>query len=158
MTTTTPISEAQKLQKEIVDLRRQLHQIPELSFAEHETAKVAANKLKELGYSVKEGVGKTGVTAELGKGTIIGIRADMDALPIQEINDVEYKSKNDGVMHACGHDAHVSIALAVAKLLKENGINVFKDEERHGDATFTGRSAYFHDPDRNVIELLDSDK
>lgn len=117
-TTTTPLKEAERLQDEIVELRRQLHQNPELSFHENETAKLASKKLKEMGYSVKEAVGKTGVVGEFGKGTTIGIRADMDGLPIQETNDVPYKSKNDGVMHACGHDAHVSIGLATAKILK----------------------------------------
>lgn len=137
-TTIAPISEAKALQQEIVDLRRQLHQIPELSFKEHETAKIVAEKLNKLGYEVKEGVGKTGITAEFGQGSIIGIRADMDALPIQETNDIPYKSKNDGVMHACGHDAHVSIALATAKLLKEKGIAgkarmLMQPAEEYGD-------------------------
>ncbi|MBZ0189022.1 MAG: amidohydrolase [Candidatus Obscuribacterales bacterium] len=114
------IEEARKLQKQIVDMRRHLHQQPELSYAEKETARLSADTLSQLGYTVKEGVGKTGVTGDLGSGTTIAIRADMDALPIDEINEVPYKSKNPGVMHACGHDAHVSIALAAARLLSEN--------------------------------------
>lgn len=118
-TTTTAIQEAKNLQEEIVALRRRIHENPELSFKEFETAELAAEKLAELGYKVKKKVGKTGVTGELGEGMAIGIRADMDALPIKESNPVSYKSKNEGVMHACGHDAHVSIALHAAKLLKE---------------------------------------
>ena len=137
-TTTTTIEEAKKLQDEIVKVRRLIHERPELSFDEHETAKLAAQKLGELGYSVKEKVGKTGLTAEFGEGKIIGIRADMDALPIQEENDVEYKSKNEGVMHACGHDAHVSIALATAKILKNQKLNgkirmLMQPAEEYGD-------------------------
>lgn len=119
-TTTSAIEEARKLQEEIVKLRRLIHQKPELSFLEHETAALAASKLEELGYKVSRGIGKTGVVAEIGEGSAVGIRADMDALPIQESNPVPYKSENQGVMHACGHDAHVSIALNAARLLKES--------------------------------------
>lgn len=121
-TTTSVIEEARKLQDKIVELRRKIHKNPELSFLEHETAGLAAETLKQLGFEVTEAVGKTGVTAELGEGFAVGIRADMDALPIQESNPVPYKSDNAGVMHACGHDAHVSIALNAARLLKENPV------------------------------------
>lgn len=119
-TTMTTIDQAKELQKEIVELRRHLHKHPELSFEETETAKLAARRLDELGYKVREKVGRTGVTADIGKGTTIAIRADMDALPIAEENDVAFKSANQGVMHACGHDAHVSCALATAKILAGN--------------------------------------
>lgn len=116
--TSTTLDEAKTLQNEIVELRRYLHAHPELSFHEHETAKLAADKLSTLGYKVKKGVGKTGLTADIGSGkTTIAIRADMDGLPIEETNSTGYQSKNAGVMHACGHDAHVSCALAAAKLL-----------------------------------------
>lgn len=116
---TTMLAQAKQLQNEIVDLRRHLHKHPELSFQEEETARLAAGKLSQLGFSIKEGVGKTGVTADLGRNGkfIVGIRADMDGLPIEELNQVAYKSKNPGAMHACGHDAHVSCALAAAKIL-----------------------------------------
>ncbi len=117
--TLTLIDQAKRLQAEIVETRRQIHQHPELSFDEHETAKLAAHRLEALGYSVKTGVGKTGVTADFGEGACIGIRADMDALPIEEENEVPYRSKNRNIMHACGHDAHVSCALAAAKLLAD---------------------------------------
>jgi len=116
-TTTSPLEQAKQLQKEIVDLRRHLHSHPELSFHEHETAKLAGEKLSALGFQVKRDVGKTGLFADMGKGTKIAIRADMDGLPIDETNPTAYKSKNPGVMHACGHDAHVSCALAAAKIL-----------------------------------------
>ncbi|HEY9772633.1 MAG TPA: amidohydrolase [Planktothrix sp.] len=117
-TTTSTLEQAKGLQKEIVDLRRHLHSEPELSFNEHKTADLAAEKLKALGYQVKRNVGKTGLYGDLGKGTKIAIRADMDGLPIDESNESKsYRSKNKGVMHACGHDAHISCALAAAKIL-----------------------------------------
>lgn len=115
--TMTVLDQAKELQKEIVELRRYIHMHPELSFQEHETSKLAAERLKELGYEVKTGIAATGVTGDRGTGKIVAIRADMDGLPVLETNAVAYKSKNEGVMHACGHDAHVSCALAVAKIL-----------------------------------------
>jgi amidohydrolase len=114
----TVLDQARQLQTEIVSVRRHIHAHPELSFEEKETAAFAADKLKALGFAVKTGVGKTGVVAELGSGQrTVAIRADMDGLPIAESNKVEYRSRNEGVMHACGHDAHVSCALAAAKIL-----------------------------------------
>jgi amidohydrolase len=93
---------------------------PELGFQETRTAGVVARHLQEWGYQVRTGVGKTGVVGDIGSGKpMVAIRADMDALPIQEANDVPYKSQNDGVMHACGHDAHTAIALGTAKLLSQ---------------------------------------
>jgi amidohydrolase len=97
---------------------------PELGFQEVRTASKIAELLDSWGYQVRTGVGKTGVVADLGEGKpLVAIRADMDALPIQETNDVPYKSKNDGVMHACGHDAHMAIALGVAKILAQEEFN-----------------------------------
>ncbi len=115
--TTTMLDEARLLQDEIVTLRRHLHQMPELSFQEHKTASLVADKLDGFGFSVKRGLASTGVIGDLGEGVTIAIRADMDALPVQEINEVAYRSNNNGVMHACGHDAHMSCALGAAKLL-----------------------------------------
>lgn len=105
--------------------RRYLHQHPELGFQEFETAKFVAERLKSLGFDeVKTGVGRTGVVAHLhgtaprkGPGKVVALRADMDALPILEENDVEYRSLNDGVMHACGHDSHVTMQLGTARML-----------------------------------------
>ncbi|MBX9951376.1 MAG: amidohydrolase [Candidatus Obscuribacterales bacterium] len=114
------LEKAKKMQPQIVELRRHLHAHPELSFHEFETAKLSAEKLAQLGYSVKTGVGKTGVVADFGKndsGVTIAVRADMDGLPIDETNKASYLSKNRGVMHACGHDAHVSCGLAAAEIL-----------------------------------------
>ena len=112
--------EIQKHKDEIVKIRRFLHMNPELSNREYETAKVVASKLVSLGLEVKTGVAKTGVVALLRgsqQGFTVGIRGDMDALPIQELTDVPFKSLNPGVMHACGHDIHTSIALGTAIVL-----------------------------------------
>lgn len=120
--TKTMLDQARALQLEIVELRRHIHANPELSFEEHETGKLAAQRLSQLGFQVKTGVAKTGVYADLNGGSraggrTIAIRADMDGLPVKECNDVPYRSRNEGVMHACGHDAHVACALSAAKLL-----------------------------------------
>jgi len=116
------VENARDLLPEIIKDRRYLHENPELSFAEFETAGFVSKRLAELGYAVKEKVGRTGVTADIGSGTTIAIRADMDALPIEESNESSYKSKNHGVMHACGHDAHVGIAMACAKMLAKDKV------------------------------------
>ena len=116
------LAKAMALNDEIIRLRRLIHANPELSFQEYRTAALVADTLAEIGgYRVRTQVGKTGVVAELGdSGPIIAIRADMDALPIHEANDVPYASQNDGVMHACGHDAHTAILLGVAHLLRQS--------------------------------------
>lgn len=106
---------------EVVANRRHLHTNPELSFQEYNTAKFVAQKLREIGLTPQEGIANTGVVALIeGRNPtskVIGLRADMDALPIFEKNDVPYKSQNEGVMHACGHDAHTSSLLGTAKIL-----------------------------------------
>ncbi|SDC63959.1 amidohydrolase [Pelagirhabdus alkalitolerans] len=104
--------------QEMIKIRRHLHMYPELSFQEKETAQFIADYQRELGLDVRTEVGGNGVVATLkGKkpGKTVAIRADFDALPIQEENDVPYKSTVDGVMHACGHDAHTAIALGLSK-------------------------------------------
>ncbi|NTJ62725.1 amidohydrolase [Agrobacterium rhizogenes] len=109
---------------EIIALRHDLHQYPELAFQEHRTAKKVASLLAEWGYEVATGIAGTGVVATLRRGNgnrSIGIRADMDALPIEEATGLEYQSANPGVMHACGHDGHTSILLAAARYLAESG-------------------------------------
>lgn len=117
------LERAKLIADELVRLRRNIHQFPELSFQEFRTAALVADTLGEIGgYEVKTGVGKTGVVAQIGTGDgpTIAIRADMDALPITEKNEVEYRSQNKGVMHACGHDAHTAMLLGVAHLLKQS--------------------------------------
>ncbi|MCA9875141.1 MAG: amidohydrolase, partial [Anaerolineales bacterium] len=102
------LSKAQNIADEIIRLRRDIHQHPELSFQEFRTAALVADTLQEIGIDVQTGVGRTGVIGRIGSGDgpTIAIRADMDALPIVEKNDVAYCSQNEGVMHACGHDGH----------------------------------------------------
>lgn len=108
---------------EVVEIRRHLHMNPELSYQEKETGIFVAQKLKELGISYTHGVADNGVVALMGKQEAgfptIALRADMDALPILEANDVPYCSKNKGVMHACGHDVHTASLLGVAKILRQ---------------------------------------
>lgn len=93
---------------------------PEIAFDLHRTSKIVAEELEKMGYRVRRQVGKTGVVAEIGEGgRMVAIRADMDALPILEMNDAEYKSQNEGAMHACGHDSHTAMALGAALLLSK---------------------------------------
>jgi metal-dependent amidase/aminoacylase/carboxypeptidase family protein len=109
------------LAAEAVALRRDLHAHPELGFAEHRTAGIVAERLKALGLEVHTGIGGTGVVAILAgaqPGPTIMLRADMDALPMPEENDVPYVSQNAGVTHACGHDAHVAMLLGAATILQ----------------------------------------
>ncbi len=103
----------------LVATRRDLHQHPELGFEETRTSTLAAERLRSLGYDVKSSVGKTGVVGMRagGNGRCVLLRADMDALPIEEANDVPYRSRHPGKMHACGHDGHVAIGLEVARRL-----------------------------------------
>ena len=108
--------------KEIRSCRHHIHQNPELSFHEYETAKFIEEKLKSFGISGVERMAETGVIVTLKghkPGKTIALRADIDALPILEENDVSYKSRNDGVMHACGHDVHTSSLLGAVKILSE---------------------------------------
>jgi len=113
-------SEAEALRPQLTAWRRDLHQHPELGFEVTRTAGIVARSLGELGYEVRTGVGRTGVVALLNggrPGPTVMLRADMDALPIQEISNAPYASQVPGAMHACGHDGHVSIGLGVATLL-----------------------------------------
>lgn len=117
------LDKAKAIEPEIIRLRRDIHQHPELAFQEFRTAQLVAETLGEIGYGeVKTEVGRTGVMAQIGtgEGPTIGIRADMDALPMPEATDVPFKSVNDGVMHACGHDAHTAVLLGVAHLLRQS--------------------------------------
>jgi len=117
---TTLLERAQEIEEQLVAWRREFHMRPELGFQETRTAARVAKELESLGYRVRTGVGRTGVVGDLGQGhPVVAIRADMDALPIQEANEVPYASQVPGVMHACGHDSHTAIALGVATLLAQ---------------------------------------
>lgn len=116
------LQRAQALYEELVRLRREIHQHPELGFQEFKTAALVADTLTELGIEVKTGIGRTGVVGQLGTGDgpTIAIRADMDALPILQKSEAPYRSQNPGVMHACGHDSHTAMLLGAAHLLKQS--------------------------------------
>jgi len=107
---------------DLIQLRRHIHAHPELSGQEYQTAALVAGELRKAGWEVKEAVGKTGVVAEMGNksGPIVGLRVDMDALPIEERTGLDYSSSIQGLMHACGHDLHTCIGLGVAKVLAKN--------------------------------------
>ena len=114
------LNEAKELQAKLTDYRHDFHMHPELGFKEFRTSAKVAEVLRSLGLRVREKVGKTGVVGEIGQGLpIVAIRADMDALPLQEDNQTDYVSQYPGVMHACGHDAHTAILLGVAEILSK---------------------------------------
>ena len=122
---THPLIEALRAQAhEFVELRRDIHQHPELGLAETRTSSLIAERLTAWGYEVHLGLAKTGIVAQLrrGNGTRrLGLRAEMDALPIQEATGRQWASKHDGVMHACGHDGHTAMLMAAARYLAEHG-------------------------------------
>ncbi len=106
--------------EEFIGLRRDIHRHPELAYEEHRTSALVADKLRQWGYSVTTGLGGTGVVGQLVRGTgkvRIGLRADMDALPIEENNGLAWSSCKPGLMHACGHDGHTAMLLAAAQML-----------------------------------------
>ena len=109
---------------EFIQLRRDIHHNPELSFKEHRTSDLVAERLQGWGYQVERGLGGTGLVGQLKRGSgkrTLGLRADMDALPIKEATGLDYASRNEGVMHACGHDGHTAMLLCAAKALAETG-------------------------------------
>ncbi len=116
-----PLDRIKAYHDEMTAWRRDLHAHPELGFEEHRTSEFVAAKLAEFGCTVHRKVGKTGVVGVLqtGNGPAIGLRADMDALPIEEATDLPYKSRHSGKMHACGHDGHTTMLLGAARYLAE---------------------------------------
>src|SRR2546426_10670464 len=136
------LKEARKIETEIIEIRREIHRRPELAYKEKATAKLVAGKLRTFGLEVQTGIGGTGVLGILKgvrKGRVVGLRADMDALPIEEMADIDFRSKEKGVMHACGHDTHVAMLLGTANLLanhKEDLAGIvkffFQPAEEHG--------------------------
>ena len=113
-----------EIEDRIIQIRRKIHEYPELSYREYNTARLVADTLKELGIDVEVGVGLptavVGILRASRPGKTVALRADMDALPVEEMTDLPYKSKVKGVMHACGHDAHVAMLLGAAMLLAKN--------------------------------------
>ncbi len=139
--------EIEAIAAKINAVRRDIHMHPEQGFQEIRTARLVAEKLRKLGLSVRENIGKTGVVGDLTgafPGPVIAFRADMDALPIRETSDVPYRSKTDGVMHACGHDGHTALLLGAAEVLvgMKDGMRgslrfIFQpSEEKDGGATY----------------------
>src|SRR5579863_2042746 len=119
---TSPIDQIRRYHPELTDIRHDIHAHPELGLEEHRTAELVARKLEEWGIEVHRNVGTTGVVGVLRSGNgeaTIGLRADMDALPIIEDNDLPYASQNHGKMHACGHDGHTTMLLGAARYLAE---------------------------------------
>eukprot|EP00210_Caulerpa_lentillifera_P005801 g5547.t1 len=114
------LQSSKSIEQWIIKIRRELHQIPELEFDLPKTSRVILNILDQLNISYKYPVARSGIVAEIGTGApVVGLRADMDALPIQETTGLVFSSKHDGRMHACGHDAHTAMLLGAARLLKE---------------------------------------
>jgi amidohydrolase len=114
---------AEALREQLVTWRRDFHVHPELGFQEHRSAGIIASQLRELGYQVRTGVAHTGVVGLLEgqqPGLVVMARFDMDALPVTEENETEYVSQSPGVMHACGHDAHMAMGLGVATLMAQH--------------------------------------
>ncbi|MEP4037924.1 amidohydrolase [Pseudophaeobacter sp.] len=124
--------------KRLTAMRQKFHQEPELGFEEHRTKARVAERLRQLGLEVHEGVGVIGVLRSGGGNRVIGLRADMDALPIHEIGDQDYVSKTAGVMHACGHDGHMTMLLGAAETLAQSRdfdgtvVFIFQPNEEHG--------------------------
>jgi len=114
--------EVMSCKDELIFLRRDFHMYPELGFEEARTSKIVGDYLESLGLEVTRKVGRTGVVGLLKgkeKGKTVMLRADMDAVPIQEMNNIPYRSQNNGIMHACGHDAHTAMLLIAAKILRK---------------------------------------
>ena len=136
------VKEARKIEPEIIKTRRDIHERPELAYKEKATARLVADRLRTLGLEVRTGIGGTGVLGTLKggrEGRVVGLRADMDALPIEELAEVDFRSKEKGVMHACGHDTHVAMLLGAATLLAKHKSEVagtvkffFQPAEEHG--------------------------
>jgi len=157
---------AQEIHQEVIEMRRHIHANPELSFQEYETSRFVKNKLTSFGVEVTEGVADTGLVGlihgeqDAPDAPVVALRADMDALPIIEANEVPYKSTNPGVMHACGHDVHTSSLLGTARILSElkphfGGTIKFvfqpAEERLPGGASLMIRDGALKSPDVNAI-------
>jgi carboxypeptidase Ss1 len=136
------LAEAKLIEQEMIQTRRTLHEHPELAYHEKRTSKLVADRLESMGIEVRRGVGGTGILGTLRgsrNGHVVALRADMDGLPVKEMADVEFRSKVDGVMHACGHDTHVAMLLGAAKILSKRKGELsgtvkflFQPAEEHG--------------------------
>ncbi|MEO1162656.1 MAG: amidohydrolase [Chloroflexota bacterium] len=155
------LEKATSIEDQIIAWRREIHKHPELGFEEVKTAKLVYEALNEMGVEAQSGVGRTGVVARIGNGNglKIGIRADMDALPLQETVDLEFASEVPDKMHACGHDTHTAMLLGVAKILNDMDIDgeirlLFQPSEERWDADgVSGATAMIAD---NALDELDA--
>ena len=113
------LNDARKIENHVIDIRRRIHAYPELAFKEFNTSKIIATEMKSLGLKVTKctETGVIGLLEGSGDGSVVGLRADMDALPLQEEVNIPFRSGTSGVMHACGHDAHVAMLLGAARIL-----------------------------------------
>jgi|YelNatPaOPRAMG01_1025707.scaffolds.fasta_scaffold00070_44 amidohydrolase len=157
------LSLSTKIHEELIKIRRTFHQVPELAFEEYKTSKIVSRLLKENGIEVREGLARTGVVGLLhgrGQGKVVALRADMDALPIAEETNLAFASKNKGVMHACGHDAHMAMLIGAAKILVQLSEDfpgtvkfIFQpSEERNpGGAKIMEEEGVLKDPDVDAI-------
>jgi len=135
------LAEAKHIEPEMIRTRRVIHEHPELAYHELETSRLVAKRLESLGIEVRREVGGTGVVGILrgaGSGRVVALRADMDGLPVQETSDVDFRSKVEGLMHACGHDTHVAMLLGAARLLSGHR------EELYGTVKFLFQPAEEH--------------
>ncbi len=148
--------DAENLRETLIKLRREIHAEPEYGFSEYKTAKLVAETLRNLKAKVTEGVAKTGVVAEIGEGEpVVAIRADMDALPIQEETDLPFAARVPKMMHACGHDARTACALGAAMILVRRNLKgtvrfLFQPSEEQKDAE--GKSGAMRMLEENVLE------
>lgn len=147
------------MESHLCTLRRTIHANPELPFQEFATAKLAAHFLEAFGFKITAGIGGSGFIAEKGSGKTVAIRADMDALPINEMNQVAYRSCKLNVMHACGHDAHVAAVLGAAEILCKNGLDgrlriIMQPAEASADQN--GNTGSFYMIENGAMEGVDA--
>ncbi len=155
------LEKARAMLTQLIDWRRDFHMHPELGFKETRTSARVAEVLEQFGYRVKRNVGRTGVVADIGSGKpLVAIRADMDALPLQETNQVSYASMNPGVMHACGHDGHMAMGLGAAALIGGEKIPgtvrfLFQPSEEVADAEgLSGAQRMIQDGAMDGVEMI----
>lgn len=155
------LDKANEIKEQLIAWRRDFHMHPELGFCEFRTSEKVTETLTDLGFKVRTKVGRTGVVADIGSGSpMIAIRADMDALPLQEKNKVSYASQTPGVMHACGHDSHTAMLLGVAMLLTKEQFPgtvrlLFQPSEEVGDSEgVSGAPRMIQDGAMQGVELV----
>jgi len=156
------LDKARAISEDIVRIRREIHRHPELGYREERTSDLIARELEALGLSCRRGVAKTGVVAEIGSGgPTVALRADMDALPITEETGLPFASENLGIMHACGHDAHMAILLGASRLLKESSLEgtirlLFQPSEENNEGDAEGYSGARRMLEEGALEGVDA--